>query len=84
MNSTIKKLSDVARRVFGRGLAKRRPVLLRSNVNDPNWSSLLTKAMGDKAMVERLIAYESRRTPGIARDEAIRRAKDRWERDLVR
>jgi hypothetical protein len=46
--------------------------------------SLLLKAMGDKSLVERLIGYELRRMPGIARAEAIERANDRWNRDLSR
>ena len=46
--------------------------------------SLLLKAMGDQALVERLIGYELRRLPGLSRSEAIERANDRWERDLSR
>jgi hypothetical protein len=37
--------------------------------------------LGDDRKVERLIDAEMMRVPGIARDEAARRAVDRYQRD---
>lgn len=45
---------------------------------------LKLRTMGDKAQIERLVAYELKRAPGISRDEGIRRANERLSRDLAR
>ncbi len=42
---------------------------------------LLLRAMGDGEKVDRLIAFEQKRAPGISRAEAARRANERWARD---
>jgi hypothetical protein len=48
---------------------------------DRNVRQLLLRAMGDGEKVERLIAFEQKRAPGISRAEAARRANERWSRD---
>lgn len=48
---------------------------------DPRYQDLLTKARGDKALVERLIDYERQRNPQAGRREWLRSAIYRWERD---
>lgn len=45
------------------------------------YQNLLGKARGDAALVERLIRLEQQRAPNLSRDELIRRAIERWERD---
>ncbi len=45
------------------------------------YKTLLAKARGDKALVERLIAYEQKRNPSGTRNEWVTDALDRWERD---
>ena len=47
----------------------------------PLYQDLLTKARGDRALVERLIAAEQRRTPQATRLELLQHAIYRWERD---
>lgn len=42
---------------------------------------LLERCMGDVAQVERLIAYEQQRRPGLSRSAASDAAVDRWKRD---
>ena len=42
---------------------------------------LLNKCMGDKAAVERLINYESKRNPNLTREAAAEIASDRITRD---
>ncbi len=43
---------------------------------------MLTMALGDKDKVERLISYESTRSPHASRAELIQDAIDRWVRDI--
>ena len=45
---------------------------------------LKLRTMGDRAQIERLVAFELKRAPGITRDEGIRRANERLSRDLAR
>jgi hypothetical protein len=45
---------------------------------------LKLRTMGDKAQIERLVAFELKRAPGISRDEGIRRANERLSRHLAR
>ena len=45
---------------------------------------LFLKAKDDEALVNRLIGYECGLTPGLPRGAAIRRANERWIRDLGR
>lgn len=45
------------------------------------YSTLLAKARGDEALVERLITYEQSRNPNGTRTEWVADALDRWERD---
>jgi hypothetical protein len=45
------------------------------------YQSLLRKALGDKAKVERLIQLEAKKTPQANRIEWLRNAIDQWERD---
>lgn len=47
---------------------------------DP-YQELLSKVRGDALTAERLIEYERRRAPSASREELIRRAIERWERD---
>lgn len=42
---------------------------------------LMLRAMGDGETVDRLIAFEQKRAPGISRAEAARRANERWARE---
>lgn len=42
---------------------------------------LMKRCMGDVAQVERLIAYEQQRRPGLSRAAASDAAVDRWKRD---
>lgn len=42
---------------------------------------LQVATLHDSAVVNRLIAYERGRAPGISRDEAICRAYERWQHD---
>jgi len=42
---------------------------------------LLKRCMGDAAQMERLIAYEQQRRPGLSRAAASAAAVDRWSRD---
>lgn len=42
---------------------------------------LLQRCAGDQAQVERLIAHELQRRPGLSRAEASESATDRWNRD---
>ena len=44
-------------------------------------SQLRRICLGDNAQVERLIANETARAPGISRDEAASRAVQRYQRD---
>lgn len=43
---------------------------------------LLVMALGDRTLAERLIAHESRRTPGACRAALIESAIERWIRDI--
>lgn len=45
------------------------------------YQDLLQKTGGDREAVERMIAYESERSPGANRIECMRAAKERWEKD---
>jgi len=45
---------------------------------------LLRACMGDRAQMERLINFEISREAGISREEAIKRAVERWRRDINR
>lgn len=45
------------------------------------YQTLLTMTHGDRAMVERLIKAEARRTPGECRGKLIEQAIWRWQRD---
>ena len=49
--------------------------------HNTQYESLLKKARGDRALVERLISYEQKRVPTMSREEATRQALDRWRRD---
>lgn len=44
---------------------------------------LRLKAMSDHLRIERLMAFELRRSPELARAEATRQANECWERDLI-
>ncbi len=46
------------------------------------YQRLLRKANGDKAVVERLVAYERQHYPNADRVALLREAIDRWERDI--
>jgi len=46
-----------------------------------NMRMLLSATLHDRAAVERMIAHEMRRSPGITRDEAVERAYQRWVDD---
>lgn len=45
------------------------------------YQELLSKARGDKALVERLVAFEQKRNPNGSRQDWVADALDRWERD---
>jgi hypothetical protein len=45
------------------------------------YDDLLLKVRGDRPTAERLIDYERTRTPSLDREEYIKRAIERWERD---
>ena len=45
------------------------------------YQQLLAKARGDKALAERLMAYEQKRNPNGSRNEWAADALDRWNRD---
>ncbi|MGB7482022.1 MAG: hypothetical protein WA924_16985 [Burkholderiaceae bacterium] len=46
-----------------------------------NMRKLLSATLHDRPAIERMIAHEMRRSPGISRDEAISRAYQRWVDD---
>jgi hypothetical protein len=84
MKQIFSKLSSVLHMFFGTGgSGSFRLVPGRTN-NGPAWNPLLAKCLGDRSQAERLIAYEFERMPNLTRPEAVRRANDRWERDLMR
>ncbi|HFE37592.1 MAG TPA: hypothetical protein ENK06_04105 [Gammaproteobacteria bacterium] len=58
-------------------LGKRTISGLKGNV----YQELLSKAHGDKSLVERLIGYEQKRNPDGVRQDWVADALDRWERD---
>lgn len=45
------------------------------------YQELLSKARGDKSLVERLINFEQKRNPDGVRRDWVADALDRWERD---
>jgi hypothetical protein len=45
------------------------------------YDRLLTRARGDRALVDRLVAYESEQKPGKTRAQHLADALERWERD---
>ena len=49
-----------------------------------HWDSLLSKCLGDRRHAERLIHFEFQRDAAISRSAAVRRANERWERDMSR
>jgi hypothetical protein len=48
------------------------------------FSRLVAATLGDRATAQRLVDYESRRSPGISRAEAIQRAFDSLKDDRSR
>jgi hypothetical protein len=54
---------------------------LRSSQEKKIYETLLTRAGGDGAMVERWISYERRRTPDAGELEQMEAALYRWQRD---
>lgn len=54
---------------------------LRGRREPPAEDRLVRICLGDRQQAQHLIEAEQRRTPGIARDEAARRAVFRYERD---
>jgi hypothetical protein len=62
---------------------KQRPVFRPAPATDGElYQNLLAKVMGDRETAERLIEYERGSAPRYAsRDELVRRAIERWERD---
>jgi hypothetical protein len=51
------------------------------HVREDLYQNLLAKVMHDREIVERLIEYERRYTPNASREELLRGAIIRWERD---
>jgi hypothetical protein len=49
---------------------------------DPPEDELFRLCLGDRQRAERLIALETKKTPGIERGEAVRRAVRSLQRDL--
>jgi hypothetical protein len=45
------------------------------------YERLLTRAMGDQALVDRLVAHERERRPAATRAKHLQNALERWERD---
>ncbi len=62
-------------------LSKLRSLFRSLQPGSTELEELRRRALGDQALVERLVDFEARRAPGISRDEAIRRANSRWTRD---
>ncbi len=54
---------------------------LRGEGGGPAYGRLLTRVQGDRALAERLIAYEGRRGPPDSREDLAERALERLERD---
>jgi hypothetical protein len=74
--------SEPVRRALWRaGQSSTRRPRLGARGGGPAYGALLRKASGDEALVERLIRYEERRTPGEPREALARSALERWERD---
>jgi hypothetical protein len=59
----------------------KRPSHIKSVLEQELYANLLTKCLGDKERVERLIEYERKRTPNASEEEFLQSAIDRWERD---
>lgn len=55
--------------------------IVTGNVIDQNFKNLVNKCMGDIKQAERLIQYECNQNSSLNREEAIRFAIMRWERD---
>ena len=66
------------------GLPGGKKIELPFNQESRLYEQLLNKARGDKALVNRLIAYEKKLSPNGSRAELVRAALDRWERDARR
>jgi hypothetical protein len=86
MKTSLQKLSITLNRWLGLatpGVAcssDPKPLALRAAVP---LDKLRLKAMSDHLHIERLMAFEVRRSPELARAEAIRQANECWERDLM-
>ncbi len=59
----------------------KRPSRIKSMLEQELYANLLTKSLGDKERVERLIEYERKRIPNASKEDLLHNTIDRWERD---
>lgn len=86
MKTDLQKFASTLRRWFGCGTpgVACLPVSRPAALSDPiPLDKVLLQARDDHAKVNRLMAFEVRRSPELARAEAIRQGNECWERDLM-